>query len=1064
MLEVILRVGVELSILIAVEIINRRFLKAKGPPRMTVRGLGNAAPNANQTIDFGSLAEENNCVAVASTDVRIVSSTGDHVTGSSKVRMNNVVDYTWEEKFYSGQLLAVHMSGKFIAYGIIARNQPQSVVRVVNQETAQRSLIKGIEGNIEDLAFAFMAERVILASLSSAGTLMVHDIVEYRTGTISCQLLMTATLDGPANSKSLKRVFWCPYIPDDLESKVDDCDDGYLLAVIRDCKVELWNVGTVVKHYGSGPHKPKSITEGYLEIDASTSVMSDAAFSPDGSAIATSSYDGRCRFYQVYMAGEGEPRLLHEWEPHDGDPVNTLFFLDNHINPPPDVQFWKYAVTGAKDNCEIKLWSCETWECLQKISLTTKSSRHSRGWGKLKAAIDLSAGYILLSDMYLRLLYVLELKKDGSSIQPYVQTITEFKLPCPILSFGIADAGLKNFSKNSNFEMEDACNGDNEDETQNAVFVRMYLVQPKSLQECTIVFQTNNAIEVHHNANFNVPIPAVHEVVELKKELTQDSEQPAPILMTPDAFHSPHQTPAVKEAQSSTKTPSPPATTPPRPAPEPEQLPRPLDAMISQAEPPFATAKPTGIVSGGSSPSREVEEILSSPCLYPKPTSTSCLQEIALPDPSNAKIETLESCILSLKSDVTGLMELAASQALELKNLREEMRRTEAAKLNEAVDLAVSKAMTAVLANQQQAKICCSIDQEALTEKITSVLYQDLSQSLQRSVKSTILNQYKDSLKPTMVKAVDEMKEMIHNEVSHKLNLTEQALKENLGKVLRSKAVMDNLSHTLSVTAPVVLEEVFKENFVKIGVPIFEKASNAMFQQINNTFTDGLKECKKELESYALKANERANLEIGALQKAAGNLGMVSKSFSAAVDRDTKKLDEAVAETIRNLNKMSMNNGNIRSGAVTPAGHLVDSQVLQAQITQLITHGQVNSAFEQALSASDLNLVLYVCEKVGPQQVFGGSNGCLLQQHVLLSLIQQLSADMTHHTETKQKYLEEAIMCMDPKNSDTKEYMPVVLSALSKQLQLYITSNLNGRWTRRAKMLQMAANSLLSQQ
>lgn len=43
--------------------------------------------------------------------------------------------------------------------------------------------------------------------------------------------------DGPANSKSLKRVFWCPYIPDDLESKVDDCDDGYLLAVIRDCKV-----------------------------------------------------------------------------------------------------------------------------------------------------------------------------------------------------------------------------------------------------------------------------------------------------------------------------------------------------------------------------------------------------------------------------------------------------------------------------------------------------------------------------------------------------------------------------------------------------------------------------------------------------------------------------------------------------------------------------------------------------------------------------------------------------------------------------------------------------------
>lgn len=32
--------------------------------------------------------------------------------------MKNMVDYVWEERFYTGQLLAVHIGGKYLAYGI----------------------------------------------------------------------------------------------------------------------------------------------------------------------------------------------------------------------------------------------------------------------------------------------------------------------------------------------------------------------------------------------------------------------------------------------------------------------------------------------------------------------------------------------------------------------------------------------------------------------------------------------------------------------------------------------------------------------------------------------------------------------------------------------------------------------------------------------------------------------------------------------------------------------------------------------------------------------------------
>lgn len=73
-----------------------------------------------------------------------------------------------------------------------------------------------------------------------------------------------------------------------------------------------------------------------------------------------------------------------------------------------------------------------------------------------------------------------------------------------------------------------------------------------------------------------------------------------------------------------------------------------------------------------------------------------------------------------------------------------------------------------------------------------------------------------------------------------------------------------------------------------------------------------------------------------------------------------------------------------------------------AQIQQLLAKGNIEAAFQQALSASDLSLVVFVCEKVDPQQIF--KNGmCILQQHVLLSLIQQLSADLAHNTEIKHR-------------------------------------------------------------
>lgn len=60
----------------------------------------------------------NTAVLVAGETVTIIPDSGTHSVGSSKVKLKNVVDYSWEHKFYPGQILAIHISGKYIAYGI----------------------------------------------------------------------------------------------------------------------------------------------------------------------------------------------------------------------------------------------------------------------------------------------------------------------------------------------------------------------------------------------------------------------------------------------------------------------------------------------------------------------------------------------------------------------------------------------------------------------------------------------------------------------------------------------------------------------------------------------------------------------------------------------------------------------------------------------------------------------------------------------------------------------------------------------------------------------------------
>merc|ERR1712136_200505 len=59
-------------------------------------------------------------------------------------------------------------------------------------------------------------------------------------------------------------------------------------------------------------------------------------------------------------------------------------------------------------------------------------------------------------------------------------------------------------------------------------------------------------------------------------------------------------------------------------------------------------------------------------------------------------------------------------------------------------------------------------------------------------------------------------------------------------------------------------------------------------------------------------------------------------------------------------------------------------QEMQNSILKSLQQGNINTAFQTALTASNVDLVMYVCEAVDPSVVFGVTP-CPLQQPILLS-------------------------------------------------------------------------------
>ncbi|XP_064548602.1 enhancer of mRNA-decapping protein 4 homolog isoform X1 [Drosophila montana] len=540
------------------------------------------AANGNQTdvkkieiINFKPF-DKQCCYNIKTNHTKVYGCGGSHARGSSKVKLKNVVDYKWEHKYYyPGHLVAVHRDGKHLAYAINVNNKAtgmEGMVRVCNTSTSQRALIKGMNGEVLDLQFSHSERDRILAVIDMC-SLFVYKI-DLIDGNLICKLVLK--VDDPIANyvPEYDMVSWCPYITSSGSSSNNNTsgggvgggvgavtgheedDENQLLIWSRSKQFQCFHVRMIISEHGRGQIKPASLETGYLKIEED-SLITCAALSPDGTTVAAACTDGLVRFYQIYLFDVRNHRCLHEWKPHDGKPVASLFFLDN-INKPVEDAYWQYVITTSDHNTEIKLWNCSLWECLQTINImaSVPPTVHP---GMFIAGIDRSANYLVISSLDALAVYVMQISSCGvvtsscndqasdsedsdngsdaddadsgagnNDAAVRIQNIAEFKLSSGILSFSIVNASMRRMkcTNESYYPFEEPDDYDDDSSaTTDALVVHMFVVQAKSLQECQIIYQPCVAEKPVRSLNSSNKSSA-----SIKRSLTPDGATPSRLL------------------------------------------------------------------------------------------------------------------------------------------------------------------------------------------------------------------------------------------------------------------------------------------------------------------------------------------------------------------------------------------------------------------------------------------------------------------------------------------------------------------------------------------------------
>jgi enhancer of mRNA-decapping protein 4 len=255
------------------------------------------------------------------------------------------------------------------------------------------------------------------------------------------------------------------------------------------------------------------------------------------------------------------------------------------------------------------------------------------------------------------------------------------------------------------------------------------------------------------------------------------------------------------------------------------------------------------------------------------------------------------------------------------------------------------------------------------------------------------------------------------------------------------------------------LQDAIRSSFEGYIMPTFEHSCRTMFEHVDSVFKRGMEEhVVIAQQQFSSMHSPLASILQETVMSASG----LAQSLRGELAENNKRL-AALVET-SSLGTVDGSNRNESAAfldKILSLQHVEEKLDPTVKLTKFLKEDKLEEAFHMALSADNVDLVTWLCNQVDPMVVLQRSP-LPLGQTVLLSLVQQLGAEIEKDTKGKLRWIQEAVLSLNPKDPTVASHVRSILEQVLSNLQRQTNIAGPGDLSNQMRLVTHVVNSMLT--